>query len=860
MRRVLLATVAVFVLWVAASPAAGEHTLPNSCALSPTATTYEGPRDRSLYLKGEELASYNMIAPGDSYFRTPVVEKGPRSNRSAGDEAYVPPRLLKAIGHIESNTAQADHSVYWGATGPTKVSFDCGYGIMQITSGMTSPADGGSPSTEQSLVATHYLFNIARGAAILVEKWNAAPQVRPIVGNGDPRIVEDWYFAVWSYNGFAGVNNPLSYGPHSGFSCGPANDGFGHNRGNYPYQELVFGCATRPPSVDGQQLWSPLAVTLPNLDDPLWRHPLTHFPDSSQMDMPTPGPAHQDSTPQPGNNVPNQLLGSPSLGVGPTSVSQVVNQVTISNSGSGILAWRAKPEQAWISVNKKAGVALGSDVSCTPGNPCDRSVTLTITVNTALAPTSGQGQVTIESLTTGESRTVWVIRDYRADGSLLSGSGPEVYLMKGGLKHHIPNGQTFEAQGFDWGAVLTLPNSTVGGLPTGQPLLDALANGNLLAGSGDDVYVMESGVRRHVASPTVLESCGYSFGMVAVISDFRLGRVPTGGQLTGPPCPAFSPPTGSLLGGSGSAVYVMSVGLRRHVPNGVTFEAQGYEWGNVNEIRDALLASIPSGAQVLNALANGNLLTGSGDEVYVISGGVKRHVASRSVMTSCGYSFNAVSLISDLRLGWIPTGGQLTGPPCPAFSPPTGSMLSGSGPAVYVMSVGLKRHVPNGVTFEAQGYLWGDVSEIPDPLLASIPSGVQLLNALANGNLLAGSGPEVYVMSGGVKRHVTSPSVMGSCGYSIDAVSVISDFRLGGIPTGGQLTGPPCPAFSPATGTLLAGSGSAVYVMSVGLKRHIASAQVFAACGYLWGNVNHILDSTLNSIPTGSTLTGTPCP
>jgi hypothetical protein len=275
---------------------------------------------------------------------------------------------------------------------------------------MTSPADGGWPSTEQSLVATHYLFDIARGAAILVNKWNAAPSFRPIVGNGDPRIVEDWYFAVWSYNGFAGVNNPLNYGPRSGFSCGPANDGFGHDRRNYPYQELVFGCATRPPSVDGQRLWSPLAVTLPNLDDSRWRHPLSHFPDSSQMDMPTPGPAHRDSTTRPGNNLPSQLLGSPSLRVGPTTVNQVVNQVTITNSGSGILAWRAKPEQAWIRVDKKAGVVLPSDASCTPDNPCDRSVTLTITVNTALAPAAGQGRVTIESLTTGQRRTVWVIR------------------------------------------------------------------------------------------------------------------------------------------------------------------------------------------------------------------------------------------------------------------------------------------------------------------------------------------------------------------------------------------------------------------------------------------------------------------
>ena len=727
MRRVLLATVAVFVLWVAASPAAGEHTLPNSCALSPIPTTYEGPKDRLIYRIGEELAAYNMIAPSDSYFRTPVAEKGPRSNRRAGDEAYLPPKLFKAIGHIESNTAQADHSVYWGATGPTKVSFDCGHGIMHITSGMTSPADGGWPSTEQSLVATHYLFNIARGAAILVNKWNAAPQVRPIVGNGDPRIVEDWYFAIWSYNGFASVNNPLNYGPRSGFSCGPANDGFGHDRRNYPYQELVFGCASRPPSVDGQRLWSPQAVTLPNLDDPLWRHPLSHFPDSSQMDMPTPGPAHQDSTPRQGSNVPSQLLGSPLISVGPSLVDQVVNQVTISNAGSGILAWRAKPEQAWISVDKQAGVVLASDVSCTPDNPCDRSVTLTITVNTALAPTSGQGQVTIESLTTGQRWTVWVVRDYRADGTLLRGSGPQIYLMRGGLKHHIPNGITFEAYRLDRSAVFTIPNNTLASIPTGQPLLNVLADGNLLRGSGP-LYVMAGGVRRHVISRQVMSECGYGDDAVYRVSDGRLGAVGTGAPLTGPPCPRLWPPSGSLVRSNGPEVYVMAQGIKRHVPNGITFEAMRYHWGDVNRLPESALATIRTGQPLLNVLADGNLLRGSGP-LYVMAGGVRRHVISRQVMSGCGYGDDAVYRVSDGRLGAVGTGAPLTGPPCPRLSPPSGSLVRSNGPEVYVMESGSKRHILGREVFNTCGYFWGNVNYIAGSTVNSIPAGPPLTGA-----------------------------------------------------------------------------------------------------------------------------------
>lgn len=409
MRRLLIAVAFIFGLLAFASPAAGEHTLPSSCAFNPIPTTYEASSDRGPYLQAADLAGFNMIAPNDSYFGTPTVEAGARGNRFVVDEPFIPRRLLKAIGYIESNTAQADHSVFWQATGPVKVSFDCGFGIMQITSGMISPADNGWPSKQQSLVATHYLYNIARGAAILVEKWNTAPEQRPVVGQSDPKVVETWYYATWGYNGFASVNNPLNYGPRSPFSCGPSNDGLGHNRGNYPYQELVFGCIAHPPQVSGQTLWDPLDVSLPDLNDPAVRDAIGSFPNTSRMDIETPRPLHRDALTPPAPSVRGALVGSPQLAVDRTSIGGLVGNVTISNPGSGILPWRAKPLQSWLRVNKQAGVALASNVICTAGQPCDRTATLTITVASG-APAAGEGQVIIENLITGGQRTITVVR------------------------------------------------------------------------------------------------------------------------------------------------------------------------------------------------------------------------------------------------------------------------------------------------------------------------------------------------------------------------------------------------------------------------------------------------------------------
>ena len=142
----------------------------------------------------------------------------------------------------------------------------------------------------------------------------------------------------------------------------------------------------------------------------------------------------------------------------------------------------------------------------------------------------------------------------------------------------------------------------------------------------------------------------------------------------------------------------------------------------------------------------------------------------------------------------------------------------------------------------------------------TIPTGEPLLDALADGNLLKGSGPEVYVMEGGKKRHITSRDSFTACSYGWDAVYVISDSRLSGIPTGASISGPPCPYLSPPTGSLIQGSGDPVYVMQDGLKRHVPSREAFSDCGYLWGNINLIPDSSLASIPMGDDLTGESCP
>lgn len=831
--------------------------------------TYEAADYRAVYGQALELAGHNALFPEIGSFAVPELNSGTREVTLKADP-YIPPVLLKAIASVESSWAQADYSVPYGGVGAVLSSHDCGYGIMQVTSGMQNVV--GAPNLDQAMIGGHFAFNIARGAHILADKWNMAPELRPVVGNADPKVIENWYFALWGYNGFAFQNHPLNpaYSPQrADFSCGPSDDGFGHDRTRYPYQELVLGCAEHPPVRAGELLWEPQETHLPELNSPAFANPLavsnwtacSQSGDCAAMDIPTPNTSHEDTTEITFER--NDVIGLPEVQASPSKidlvtipgVSQGKTTVTVSNKGSGLLAFRVSVTAPWIKVSRPQGVALGSDLGV-------RNSTFVVETNTAgLVPGTYTGDVVIESLyANGGSKKIPVRISHFADGTLLAGSGPQVYVMRSGLKRWIPNPATFEANGFAWNKIMSVSDAMLNAIGTGNRLPDVLANGNLITGGGPEVYVMESGRKRHVTSRDAMTACGYSFADIRRISSRRAALVPFGDPLSGVGCPRIAPENGSLVQGGTAAIYVMSGGLKRHIPDGATFEGRGFHPGNVDRFGSAQLAHVPTGLKLPSVTSNGTLLKDSGGNVYVMSNGSKRLIGGSTVMSACGYTSAAAYTLSQARLNLIPDTVPLVAPPCPRLVPGDGRLVkSGGSAAIYVMRSGTKRHIPDAASLEANGFLAANVDTYHDSVVSAIPTGAPLLSVLLDGNLLKGSGSAVYVMDQGVRRGV-SPGVMEQCGYGIDAISQISDLRLLQIPNGTPLVGPPCVTPSAPTGTLLQGGGPEVYVIQGGQKRHITSRDAFVGCGYRWSDINALAGSLVTLIPTGPSVNGPPCP
>jgi hypothetical protein len=56
------------------------------------------------------------------------------------------------------------------------------------------------------------------------------------------------------------------------------------------------------------------------------------------------------------------------------------------------------------------------------------------------------------------------------NGTLIKGSGPDIYLIENGVKRLIPDMETFNAMGFNWNNVINVDDQRLGSMPLGSPL------------------------------------------------------------------------------------------------------------------------------------------------------------------------------------------------------------------------------------------------------------------------------------------------------------------------------------------------------------------------------------------------------
>jgi hypothetical protein len=116
------------------------------------------------------------------------------------------------------------------------------------------------------------------------------------------------------------------------------------------------------------------------------------------------------------------------------------------------------------------------------------------------------------------------VPDVPSDGELWKErSRPEVYVMYGGAKFHIPSEDEFTALGFSWGGIRVVPDGEL------LRIRDVPQEGTLLKERArPEVYVMRGGRRSHIPSEQRFEELGFVWGDIRVVPDGALARITVG--------------------------------------------------------------------------------------------------------------------------------------------------------------------------------------------------------------------------------------------------------------------------------------------------------------------------------------------
>lgn len=118
-----------------------------------------------------------------------------------------------------------------------------------------------------------------------------------------------------------------------------------------------------------------------------------------------------------------------------------------------------------------------------------------------------------------------------SDGDLVKGSGPEVYAIEHGAKRWIPNPDIFQKLFYDWKKILLVGDSVLSGIPPGNKL----ENGNnypdgalIRAAKRKEIYVIDQGKRRWIPNPDIFYSNNFSPGKVIIVSDEKVNSIEKG--------------------------------------------------------------------------------------------------------------------------------------------------------------------------------------------------------------------------------------------------------------------------------------------------------------------------------------------
>lgn len=160
---------------------------------------------------------------------------------------------------------------------------------------------------------------------------------------------------------------------------------------------------------------------------------------------------------------------------------------------------------------------------------------------------------------------------------------------------------------------------------------------------------------------------------------------------------------------------------------------------------------------------------------------------------------------------------------------PSGSLVKGERKdRIYIISQGKKRPVLTQDILKERGLAGKKVHSLPARELAYFPTGKPVL--FPEGTLLkVNKAPEVFLIKGEKRHHITAPAVMSQLGLDPEKIKVVSREVLEAHPKGDPLL--------LKEGSLVKGPTPNVYKIEKQKRRLIPSMKLFKTLGFDWGNI-----------------------
>lgn len=223
---------------------------------------------------------------------------------------------------------------------------------------------------------------------------------------------------------------------------------------------------------------------------------------------------------------------------------------------------------------------------------------------------------------------------------------------------------------------------------------------------------------------------------------------------------------------------------------------------------------------------HGKLIRGvNGDKVYYIEGDLRRHVISTDAFARAGLSWDDVEVVDDEDVDTYVDGNP--------FGYDDGMLIKGSGPKVWVIAGGKRRHIADPAAFARLGYDWDNLIEIPDTDVEQYEETDELSGEAQapEGALLRVEGdPKVYVIEGGRRRHVPNPDVFAARKLRWTHVQVVDGEVVDELPVSDDLNYP--------NGAVVQALDGRVFEIEDGERHHLKSARELLLRGHTWQSVH----------------------